>query len=84
MEAAGYQNHPKDFARLLGYLDSDLLISPTTREAAGTEAIAGEDHGGLMRSASYYQLTHDYLVPSLASGLRASSRRRIGAGLACC
>jgi len=71
MVASGYQNHPKDFAKLLGYLDSDLrLISPTSRNPAGPGSGAGHDgHQGAAFAASYYQLTHDYLVPSLRKWL---------------
>jgi formylglycine-generating enzyme required for sulfatase activity len=67
LEASGYANRPRDVDDLLRILDGELrLITPTDPEgidsenAAGTKAVAGE---------KYYQLTHDYLVPSLRDWL---------------
>src|SRR5206468_2541614 len=52
----------RDFEELLYILDGDLrLITPTDPEGVGNEqAAAGK---------KYYQLTHDYLVPSLQAWL---------------
>ena len=56
-EVSTYANKPHDFEQLLQLLDGDLrLITPTTQEE-------GSD---LKR---YYQLSHDYLVPSLQEWL---------------
>jgi len=56
-EVSTYANKPHDFAQLLQLLDSDLrLITPTTQE---------EDSD----SKRFYQLAHDYLVPSLQEWL---------------
>jgi serine/threonine protein kinase/formylglycine-generating enzyme required for sulfatase activity len=68
LEASGYANRPKDFSELLHILDGELrLITPTDPE--GKEE--GEPGGVRPRSseARYYQLTHDYLVPSLRDWL---------------
>ena len=78
LEASGYAGRPKDFDDLLRILDGELrLITPTDPE--------GKDEGGRMKDESerpsgssfilhpssfrYYQLTHDYLVPSLRDWL---------------
>ncbi len=83
MAASGYQDRPSDFADLLRILDSELrLITPTDPE--------GKDEIGRMKdeirvsadssfiphpsSFSYYQLTHDYLVPSLREWLTRKQR----------
>ena len=62
-EASGYKNRPRDFDDLLRILDGDLrLITPTDPEGATTDS--GRDP-----SSKCYQLTHDYLVPSLREWL---------------
>jgi serine/threonine protein kinase/formylglycine-generating enzyme required for sulfatase activity len=65
LQASGYGNHSRDFEELLGILDGELrLITPS--DPAGME-----DEGCLWPGVraegleSCYQLTHDYLVPSL-------------------
>jgi hypothetical protein len=60
--ASGYGSRPRDFDALLRILDGELrLITPTDPE--------GVEMGGQQpeptASGQYYQLTHDYLVPSL-------------------
>jgi hypothetical protein len=74
LEASGYAGRRKDFDDLLRILDGELrLITPTEPEGGDerprlapgekpASAVAGS-HGG------YYQLTHDYLVPSLRDWL---------------
>jgi serine/threonine protein kinase/formylglycine-generating enzyme required for sulfatase activity len=53
-ELCGYGNRPHDFKELVGILDSEVrLITPTTSDA----------------NDANYQLTHDYLVPSLRAWL---------------
>lgn len=72
-EASGYTGRPRDFADLLRILDGELrLLTPTDPE--GRAAGGGEESSGAssLRSSSacrYYQLTHDYLVPSLREWL---------------
>ncbi len=66
MEVSGYADLPNDFRDLLQILNSELrLITPTEpqRSEAG-EAASRETNG-----QQCYQLTHDYLVPSLREWL---------------
>ena len=67
--AAGTSSRPRDFKDVLHILDNELrLITPTDPEGAGT-ADTGALPGG-----RYYQLTHDYLVPSLRDWLTRKQR----------
>jgi len=69
LAACGLATHPKDFEELLRILDSEIrLITPTDPEGKDDP---GEPGGVSPRSADtkYYQLTHDYLVPSLRDWL---------------
>jgi eukaryotic-like serine/threonine-protein kinase len=64
-EASGYASRPKDFDDLLRILDSEIrLLTPTDPE--GKE---DADPSTVRADAKYYQLTHDYLVPSLRDWL---------------
>jgi serine/threonine protein kinase/formylglycine-generating enzyme required for sulfatase activity len=63
-EASGYASRPRDFDDLLRILDSEIrLITPTDPEGKEEETIC------VPPGAKYYQLTHDYLVPSLRDWL---------------
>jgi serine/threonine protein kinase len=65
LEASGYTSHPKNFDELIRILDNEIrLITPTDPE--GKE---GESSTQVQAGAKYYQLTHDYLVPSLRDWL---------------
>ncbi len=66
LEASGYVAYPKEFRNLLRILDSEVrLITPT--DPAGND---GEDREeSAAPGGKYYQLTHDYLVPSLREWL---------------
>ncbi len=82
IEAAGYQNRPREFAKLIEYLDSELrLITPTSKDPAGPAG--GDDDPGAAPAGRYYQLTHDYLVPSLRKWLtrKLQEKRRGRASL---
>jgi formylglycine-generating enzyme required for sulfatase activity len=60
--AAGYGNRPADFDDLLQLLDSELrLITP----ADPHKLFGGEADDQDKTDGPFYQLTHDYLVPSL-------------------
>jgi serine/threonine protein kinase/formylglycine-generating enzyme required for sulfatase activity len=62
---SGYAGRPRDFDDLLRILDGELrLLSPTDPE--GKE---DADPSTVQAGAKYYQLTHDYLVPSLRDWL---------------
>ena len=63
LEASGYQDQPGEFNDLLRILDGKLrLITPTDPEGFQTESASD-------RNSKFYQLTHDYLVPSLREWL---------------
>jgi formylglycine-generating enzyme required for sulfatase activity len=65
LEASGYGSRPKEFDDLLRILDGEIrLLTPTDPE--------GKDEAdpSIVRAGDkYYQLTHDYLVPSLRDWL---------------
>jgi formylglycine-generating enzyme required for sulfatase activity len=64
--ASGYARRPQDFEELLRILDGDVrLITPT--EPGGPEAPGGQQPAAT--GERHYQLTHDYLVPSLRDWL---------------
>ena len=68
LAASGYGSRPKDFDELVRILDSEIrLITPTDPEGKDP----GEPGGVSPRvlGDKYYQLTHDYLVPSLREWL---------------
>ena len=70
-EASGYAGRPRDFDDLIRILDSELrLITPTDPEGIDSDE-AQRRHAGRQR---YYQLTHDYLVPSLRDWLTRKQR----------
>jgi serine/threonine protein kinase/formylglycine-generating enzyme required for sulfatase activity len=76
LEASGYAARPRDFEALLRILDGAIrLITPTDPEGmdadarlrvSGSAAPAANPQAG---SPRFYQLTHDYLVPSLRDWL---------------
>jgi serine/threonine protein kinase/formylglycine-generating enzyme required for sulfatase activity len=69
LAASGYASRPKDFDDLRRILDAELrLITPTDPERKDHQGEAGgiSPHSA---DARYYQLTHDYLVPSLRDWL---------------
>ncbi len=71
--AAKYQNRPADFDTLLGILDEKVRLITPTEPAASTEpSTSGLLHDTTelsQQGEQYYQLTHDYLVPSLRAWL---------------
>ncbi len=69
LEASGYAGRPREFTDLFKILDNELrLITPTDPEDSSDERTSGEAGG------RYYQLTHDYLVPSLREWLTRKQR----------
>jgi formylglycine-generating enzyme required for sulfatase activity len=71
LEVSGYADRPDDFRALLAILDGELrLITPTEphAEAPGLEV------AGPPAEAEYYQLTHDFLIPSLRDWLTEKQR----------
>ena len=71
-DAAGLNDRPEEFTDLLRILDGELrLITPTDPEGDIISSEGkGVSHSNFSPSAPrYYQLTHDYLVPSLREWL---------------
>lgn len=69
LDASGYRNRPQDFEELLSILDNELrLITPTESASSDSSSEATTDG-----RARFYQLTHDYLVPSVREWM---NRRR--------
>lgn len=65
LNVSGYTGHSKDFDDLVQILDGELrLIAPT--DPKGREET---DTSLVQTGQKYYQLTHDYLVPSLRDWL---------------
>jgi serine/threonine protein kinase len=79
LAGSGYASRPREFDDLLRILDSEMrLLTPTDPEsvASGQWLVASEDKPSSPATiqwppatAQYYQLTHDYLVPSLRGWL---------------
>ena len=82
LAASGYAARPQDFGDLIGILDREIrLITPTDPEGQTPEVDEGaepcrNDHGTspVTTGGRYYQLTHDYLVPSLREWLTRKQR----------
>jgi eukaryotic-like serine/threonine-protein kinase len=69
-EESGYTNRQKDFHDLMHILDNELrLITPTDPEGIS------DDQSTKSPLGRYYQLTHDYLVPSLGDWLTRKQRK---------
>lgn len=68
LNASGYHERPTDFNELLRILDGELrLITPTDPEGFQSDS-------GSTPKSKHYQLTHDYLVPSLREWLTRKQR----------
>jgi formylglycine-generating enzyme required for sulfatase activity len=66
LQASGYASRPGDFDDLLRLLDGELrLLTPADPEGVQSERPGQQPPTG----GRYYQLTHDYLVPSLRGWL---------------
>ena len=82
LSASGYASRPADFETLLRILDRDLrLITPAEPEGeAGEAGLPGETAA----EQTLYQLTHDYLVPSLRQWLREKRSQTLRGGAELC
>ena len=70
LESAGYARRPQEFADLLRILDGELrLVTPTD-----PEGVESEDGPQTRTEEKYYQLTHDYLVPSVREWLTSKQK----------
>ena len=73
--ASNYRDREEDFANLLQMLDTELrLITPTDPE--GTQGVSAAN-GSAHRGEKYYQLTHDYLVPTIRQWLTLKQNQTI-------
>lgn len=71
LAVSGYSSRPRDLDALLRILDGELrLITPTDPEGVGTRGTEGQTSTG----ERCYQLTHDYLVPSLREWLTRTQK----------
>ena len=77
LQASGYDHRPADFDAVMHLLDHELrLITPTDPEGRQPEESEDSVSDPAVR---YYQLTHDYLVPSLRDWLtRKQKETRCG------
>ena len=71
-QASGYRNRPADFQNLMQILNRDLRLVTQTDSQGAT------DDGNTLEESNtdhpYYQLSHDYLVPSIRSWLSRKQR----------
>jgi serine/threonine protein kinase/formylglycine-generating enzyme required for sulfatase activity len=75
LQASGYGSRPREFEDLLRILDSELrLLTPADPESVGPEDRPVQTRAG----EQYYQLTHDYLVPSLQTWLTRKQKESRG------
>ncbi len=76
LETSGYARSPEEFTRLVRILDSELrLITPTDPE--GRPEHEGSVSTGVPPTGQYYQLTHDFLVPSIREWLSRKRRETV-------
>jgi eukaryotic-like serine/threonine-protein kinase len=74
LEASGYVDRAKEFEELIRILDNEVrLITPTDPEGIDSDA----SNTKIETSQRYYQLTHDYLVPSLRQWLTGKQRETL-------
>ncbi|MCP4859476.1 MAG: serine/threonine-protein kinase [Fuerstiella sp.] len=67
LEVSGYRRRPRDFDDLLQILDSEIrLLTPTDPDGRQDD---DESSSRDLATQQYYQLTHDYLVPSMRDWL---------------
>jgi formylglycine-generating enzyme required for sulfatase activity len=74
LAASGYAARPKEFDLLLRILDSEVRLITPSDPVADVASVGASESPTPMSSASateprFYQLTHDYLVPSLRDWL---------------
>ena len=80
LEVSGYKNHPASFDELLRILDGEIrMITPTDSDGAAVDSSGGtialeSGEARERRFRSFYQLTHDYLVPAVRQWLNQKKR----------
>jgi eukaryotic-like serine/threonine-protein kinase len=71
LEASGYANRQAEFDDLVRVLDNEIrLITPTDPAGVGSDSPGT----AVLASQKHFQLTHDYLVPSLREWLTQKQR----------
>ncbi|MHB8969851.1 MAG: protein kinase domain-containing protein [Pirellulaceae bacterium] len=69
LDISGYGKKPREFKELMRILDGETrLLTPMDLDAIDSQDLRA------MPGSRYYQLTHDYLVPSLRQWLTAKQR----------
>ena len=77
LEACGYGSRPDAFDELIKILENELrLVTPTDPDGEG-EQETSDPNGVSAGSSQYYQLTHDYLVPSVRTWLTRRQAERM-------
>ena len=70
LDISGYRDRPKEFEEVVRILDGELrLITPTDPEGVANGGRQPPVQPSPQAPPRYYQLTHDYLVPSLREWL---------------
>ncbi len=72
--AAGYQGKPVEFEDLLRILDRNLRLITLVDEGPSQASFTPEGSRPAASTSASYQLTHDYLVPSLRDWLTQKQR----------
>lgn len=72
-EASCYAGRAEEFAELLRILEQDLRLVTVTESPGGVDSKAGESGSEIV----CYQLTHDFLVPSLRTWLSQKQRETV-------
>lgn len=76
--ASGYESRPREFEQLLQMLDKSLrLITPVDADllnSADSESRTSDSSPRNTSAGTHYQLTHDFLVPSLRDWLTQKQR----------
>jgi serine/threonine protein kinase/formylglycine-generating enzyme required for sulfatase activity len=78
LEVSGYASRRADFDMLLGILNNETRLITPTEPDAPAESAEGPADASTAPETKYYQLTHDYLTPSLREWLtrkRKETRR---------
>lgn len=79
MDVVQLTAHPREFENLVNILDKELrLISPADPTHGVCESTEVDLEGSTRRGERYFQLAHDYLVPSLNAWLTAKQRETRG------
>ncbi len=73
-KAAGYEQKPREYQELIEILDKNLRLITPVDEGPSQASITPEGSRPAASTSASYQLTHDYLVPSLRDWLTQKQR----------